>query len=96
MNDLLMFNRPLIQMNSETERVLNSTALTSSGRLQIEQAVKKDVEFIESFATVTVAASIASTDRVEILIQIQELQTQETTEFVYIWDSTEQELKQQN
>lgn len=96
MNSLLMFNQPAIQMNSETERILNSTALTSAGRLRIEQAVKDDLDFIKSFGTVTIAVSIAAVDRVEILIQIQELETQETTEFVYIWDATQQELEQQN
>lgn len=95
-NELLMLNNAAIQFNSETERVLNQVALTSAARLEIENAVKTDLEFFRSFSTITVSASIVATDRVEINIQIVELETQESTEFVYIWDSTQRELKEQN
>jgi len=92
-NNLLMLNNAAVQFNSNTERILNQSALTSSARLQIENAVKADLDFFRSFATVSVAASITATDRIEINIRIVELATQESTEFVYIWDSTEQELE---
>ena len=95
-NSLLMPNQLAIQFNSETERVLNTTALNSSGRLIIEQAVKNDLEFLESFSTLAVVVSIIDVDRVKIFISIQELGRQESTEFVYIWDATESELNQQN
>ena len=95
-NDLLMPNQSVIQMNSLTERLLNTTALTSSTRLQIEQAVKTDMDFLRAFSSIEIETSITANDRIEILVKIQELGTQESTEFVYIWDSTEQELTQQN
>src|SRR4051812_18891907 len=50
------------QMNSETERALMTTLLTSSGRLKIEQAVKKDLSFMKEFAEVTSDVSIINTD----------------------------------
>lgn len=95
-NQLFTLQNAAIQFNSETERILNEIALTSSGRLQIENAVKDDLDFFRSFSTISVAASIVATDRVEIAIQIVELPTQESTEYVYIWDSTQQELTQTN
>lgn len=91
-NTLLMFNNSAIQMNSATERILNNSALSSSARLQIEQAIKTDLEFFKGFSTVNVSASITATDRIEINIEILEPETQESTEFVYIWDATEREL----
>jgi phage gp46-like protein len=95
-NTLLMLNNSAIQMNSETERILNNSALTSSTRLQIEQAIKTDLEFFKGFSTITISASITATDRVEINVQIIEPDTQDSTEFVYIWDSTERELTLKN
>lgn len=91
-NNLLMQNQPIIQYNSDTERLLNEIALNSSSRLLIEQTVKSDLDFMKEFSTVTVSASIVSADRVEILIQIQEPGNIESNEFTYIWDSTKAEL----
>lgn len=95
-NNLLMLNNQAIQFNSETERLLNNVALSSAARLQIENAVKDDLNFFRSFSNMTATASIIDVDRVEINISIVELETQETTEFVYIWDATQNELTQQN
>lgn len=95
-NALLMYNNTAIQMNSSTERILNNSALSSSARLQIEQAIKTDLEFFKGFSTVNVKASITATDRVEINIEILEPDTQDSTEFVYIWDATERELTPKN
>jgi len=95
-NELLMLNNQAVQFNSETERLLNNVALSSSARLQIENAVKDDLKFFRSFSSITATASIVSIDRVEINVSIVELETQESTEFVYIWDATQSELTQQN
>lgn len=69
-NKLLMTNDASIQFNSLTERVLNSTALTSGGRITIENAIKKDLEFFAPTSTVTVVVSIIATDRISVNIKI--------------------------
>lgn len=92
-NSLFMDQNSSVQYNSELERVLQQVALNSSGRTLIKQAVEKDVAFMKEFATVAVEVFITSVDRVEILIQIQEPDNLESNQFIYIWDSTEQELK---
>lgn len=92
-NTLFMDQNSSIQFNSDLERVLNNVPLTSSGRVQIQQAVQRDTEFIREFGTVQIQVLIANVDRVEILIQIQEPDNLETNEFIYIWDSTQNELK---
>lgn len=80
------------QFNSLTEYVLNNVSLTSSGRIEIEEAVKKDLAFMENFADVTIEVIITGVDRCRIEITLQELSNQQEKEFVFIWDATEKEL----
>ncbi len=91
-NNLLHPNQPKVQFNSLTEKRLLEVALDSAGRIQIEEAIKKDLEFMSDFATVSVAASIISTDRIQIAINIQEPDNLEGKTFIFIWDATNQEL----
>ncbi|MCE3278022.1 MAG: hypothetical protein K0S44_213 [Bacteroidetes bacterium] len=70
-NRLLFRDTPSAQFNSETERTLNNTPLTSAGRVTIENAIKKDLEFLEDFgATVEVKVSIVATDRINVSIRV--------------------------
>jgi hypothetical protein len=74
-NKLFLPNEPNLQFNSETERVLNNTPLTSSGRTIIESAVKKDLDFFTDFGTVDITVDIVSDDRLNINIKaIQQIQ----------------------
>lgn len=45
-NDLLFANIPGGQVASKTEAALKSNALSSSGRVAIEQAIKEDLQFL--------------------------------------------------
>lgn len=91
-NALLIGNQP-VQMNSETERILDKTALTSSGRQIIENAVKSDLSFMNAFAKVAVSVSIIATDIIKIFISLKEPENKQAKEFVYIWDATKKELQ---
>ena len=91
-NSLLMPNNIEIQYNSLTEKALNETSLNSSGRIKIEQAVKKDLAFMSDFADITVLVSITGIDRVKITINVQEPTNNQNREFVYIWDATKGEV----
>lgn len=88
----LIPNNASIQFNSETERTLMNTALTSAGRIVIENAVKKDLAFMSDFADVTVQVSIISTDKVRIYIKIMQPDNLQNKEFIYIWSATRREL----
>lgn len=77
-----------VQINSETERVLSQVNLNSNGRILIEQAVIKDLEFMTEFANVGVDVSIISDDRVQIDISIIEPTNLQNNQYRYIWDST--------
>lgn len=94
-NQLLYPNLPAIQFNSLLEKKLQQVALSSQGRLQIEQTIKKDLAFMTNFAGVTVDVSIAAPERIDINIKIQEPNNKQSTELAYIWDSTNSELTEQ-
>lgn len=68
----LLFN-PSTQsawFNSLTERTLNNTALTSSGRVIIENAMKKDLDFLSDLGVeVTLEVSIIATDWIQAIIK---------------------------
>lgn len=81
-----------LQFNSETERILNKTPLTSSGRAIIEAAVKRDLMFMKAFCEVAVAVSIIGIDRLLIGVRLQEPGNQQRRDYIYIWDATRNEL----
>lgn len=71
-NTLLMFNNPSQQFNSLTERTINTTPLTSSGRVLIENAIKKDLEFFKDLGgIVTVSVEIVATDKIKVKIRVE-------------------------
>jgi|SRR5690242_1194247 len=87
-NSLLWTDEPSLQMNSITESTLNQVALSSSGRLQIEQAVKTDLAFMSDFANVSVSATIEGIDRIKLSVKVVKPDNLEETEFVYIWEQS--------
>lgn len=64
-NNLLFPSEASMQFNSKTERILNTTELTSVGRLKIENAIKQDLKFSSDFgAEVSINVSIPETNKV--------------------------------
>jgi phage gp46-like protein len=84
-NSLLFPNDSSIQFNSLTEKALDETPLTSSGRLLIENEIKKDLQFMQAFAEVTVKTSIPATDTIIINVKVKEPDNLQEREFIYIW-----------
>jgi hypothetical protein len=92
-----LFNRSKSsQMNSSTERILLNTALTTQGRLIIEQAVKSDLSFMRDIADVTVSVTFPLVDRVEIKVKLDKPQSEENSELTFLWSSTLNELINDN
>ncbi|MBC7486086.1 MAG: hypothetical protein H7282_04990 [Cytophagaceae bacterium] len=87
-NDLLMPNDPAIQFNSKTERILDSVALNSNGRIQIENTVKEDLAFLTIYFIIAVSVTIISTDRIKIEIQVRALDSlpSQYATAIIIWD----------
>lgn len=71
-NGLLIPNNPNNQFNSLTENLLNTIALNSSGRIQIENAIKNDLKFMETFAVISVSVSIVATDKISVQLTIKQ------------------------
>ncbi len=84
-NSLFFINDQSIQFNSLTEKALDEIPLTSSGRILIENEIKKDLQFMQAFAEITVKTSIPATDTLLINIKIQEPDNLQAREFIYIW-----------
>lgn len=67
-NTLLYGNDTSKQFNSNTERVLNTTALNSGGLVKIQNAVKSDLAYLKAKIAVTV--TIPSVNMVKIEIRV--------------------------
>jgi hypothetical protein len=91
-NTVFAPNDQKLQMNSQTERALINTPLTSAGRAIIENAVKQDLIFMKDFCKVAVAVTIPNVDKVLIGIRLQEPDNIQNRDFIYIWDATKKEL----
>lgn len=86
-NALLFANDKNIQFNSLTERTLHNVALNSAGRVLIEQAIKKDLEFMQEFAEVSVSVAIISDDVLQIDIGIKQPNNLVEKKHRYMWDA---------
>jgi len=91
-NSLIYPQAPNKQFNSYTERVLGSIVLNSSGRLDIQRAVERDLEILSSIAEVTVNVSIQTYNRVEILIRLRKLSNKEEKQLQLIFDNARNEV----
>ncbi len=92
-NNLLMSNNQDIQFNSLLERKLQNVGLTSASRIEIEQVILRDLQFMNAFSEVSVATEIIATDNLKISITIKQPDNLQDKQFVYIWDSTENTIQ---
>lgn len=91
-NSLLMEGDESIQFNSLTEKMLNNVSLTSSGRVRIEGAMKKDLEFMREFALIKVSVTIIAPDKIIMAVRMQKPENSQLKDFAYIWDATNKGL----
>lgn len=93
-NSLLLPNNKSEQFNSLTERVLSTASLGSAGRIQIENAVKTDLEFMKSFAKIEVEVSVAGVNKVAIVIKVNQPNNIQGNQFLFMWDAAKKEIVQ--
>lgn len=91
-NFLLHPTQRELWLNSGTERLMLTTAITTSSRIRMEEQVKKDLEFMKPFAIVESNVFLVSEDRISISISISQPTSNELLNFSYIWDATNNEL----
>jgi len=85
-NDLLLQDTDLI-FSSETEQLLINTALNSAGRVEIEAAIKRDLQFLINDVEGTeliVQTQITSDNRIEIRVNFG------GTTFYMLWNPSQQ------
>lgn len=70
-NSIDVFSDPNIQFNSLTENGFDTIPLTSSGRVQLENVMKKDLAFFDKLnVKYKVTVTIVATDRIDTIIEI--------------------------
>jgi phage gp46-like protein len=75
------------QFNSTFERTISKVAITGEGLSILEDAAKKDLEYLQEYADIQVQASVTQPKRVELIVSLTEPDS-ESTKIKFIWDST--------
>jgi hypothetical protein len=91
-NRLLMNQQSVIQYNSTLERTLSNRPISSSTRTELIQVIKRDLSFMNQFASLDVDVFIIAVDQIRIWLKITQPNNLESNEFTYIWNATSQEL----
>lgn len=91
-NDLIFKNEKSKQFNSNTERVLDSVVLNTSGRIDIIRAVEEDLSELQTLADISVNVIIVNSIRLRIEIKLGNPNTLEDKLFQFIWDNARKEI----
>ncbi len=91
-NELLYEQKPKRQFNSNLERALNNTVYNSSGRIEIENAAKKDLQVLSDIVNTEVSVNIISHNRLGIHVQLTGLNNGEESELQFIWNNAKNEI----
>ena len=91
-NSLLFQDQKEKQFNSETERILNTVVLNSSGRIFILNAVKEDLSFIREKFNLEVDVFLLNRNRVKIEIKILSVSNELDHSLQLIWDSLKNQI----
>lgn len=77
------------RFDSEFEKMLDNTEVSSSGRLKLEQSASNDLGYLEGFSDKSSNVSITGADR----IQLTETITKGSNDsFTYIWGEAKDEI----
>lgn len=79
------------QFNSIFEKTIREITLTSAGIQILENAAKKDLEYLSEYADIEISGSIVSRDRFELIINLIE-PDDNSTKIKFVWDGTKNEL----
>ncbi|WP_300440707.1 hypothetical protein [Christiangramia sp.] len=91
-NSLLFNGQPAKQFNSNLERALGETVYNSSGRIEIENAAKKDLEVLNGIVNTDVEVFILSESRLKVTVYLSGLNNNEQGELQFIWNNAKQEI----
>lgn len=91
-NSLLFRGKQNKQFNSNLERVLSTTVYNSSGRIEIENAAKKDLQILSSVVNVSVQVSIVAHDKIRLEVKLTGFENGQESELQFIWNNASKEI----
>lgn len=91
-NSLLWQDDTVKQFNSNTERVLNTTALNSSGRLTILRAVEQDLDYMRAIVNLSIEVELPETDKVRIIVTFTGKTNQQDKVLQLVYDNAKNEI----
>ena len=86
-NSLLFKNNAAKQMNSLTEKTLRTTALSSAGRIAIQNSVDQDLQFLRQIVDISTEVAIKDKHRVEIYVRLNRYKGKEDVKLQFLWDN---------
>lgn len=91
-NSLFFSDNPIKQFNSNTERVLDSVVLNSSGRLEIERAVNDDLAYMKDIVSFVVSVYFDGTNKVVINVKFTKKGELQEKALQLVYDNAKNEL----
>lgn len=91
-NSLLWEEQSILQFNSNTQRVLTTTALNSSGRLDILRAVEEDLSYLSALLTSSVDVMLIDSSKVRITVLFSPKGNQEDKVLQLVYDNAKNEI----
>lgn len=91
-NSLIWKDVKTKQFNSQTERTILETALNSSGRLAIVQAVNQDLEYLKAVIDLSVEVELLSTNKLRIIVSFRGKTNQQDKVLQLVYDNAKNEV----
>lgn len=86
-------NDEAAQLNSELERALANTEVSSKGRIELERAAAEDLEYLNEYADVETAVAVISDNKITVSDKLTEPDNE--NKYTFIWEATKNELIEQ-
>jgi hypothetical protein len=91
-NSLLFGDETAKQMNSLTEKTLKTIALSSLGRVAIQNSVNEDLAFLNRIVDVSADVSIKDRNRLIIYVRLNRYKGKEDVLLQFLWDNIQNTL----
>lgn len=82
------------QFNSTFERRLNEVVLNSSGLIDLENAAKEDLQYLQEYADIEIDLTIDGYQKLTIFVDVIE-PGKESVKIKFVWDGTKKEVIEQ-
>lgn len=91
-NSLFFSETPTKQLNSITEKTINSVALNGQGRLAIINAVNEDLSYLTKLLNYSIDVEILAVNKIRIIINFTPKSNQENRVLQLVYDNAKNEL----